>query len=94
MCRKSRWQKSKGTHWVALFIYKYTAVYYDFFGIEYIPQEILNKVRDESITHNNFNTRSRIYYVWILLYRFHRIYACRKNLLDYTILCFPNDHMT
>ena len=49
--------KSKGTHWVALFIRKYTAVYYDSFEIEYIRQEILNKVRDESITHNNFNTR-------------------------------------
>ena len=23
-----------------------------FFGIEYIPEEVLNKIRDKSITHN------------------------------------------
>ena len=34
--------KSKGTHWVSLF--------FDFFGIEYILEKVLNKIKDNSIT--------------------------------------------
>ena len=47
-------KNSKGTHWVSLFIDKSIAVYFDFFGIGYIPQEVLNKIKDKSITHNIF----------------------------------------
>ena len=46
--------KNKGTHWVSLFIEKITAAYFDTFGIEYIPQKVLNKIKDKSITHNIF----------------------------------------
>ena len=28
--------------------------YFDSFRIEYIPQEVLNKIKDKSITHNIF----------------------------------------
>ena len=34
---------SKGTHWVLLFVVRNTAVYFDYFWIEYIPREVLNK---------------------------------------------------
>ena len=27
-------------------------MYFDYFGIEYIPQEVLSKINDKSITHN------------------------------------------
>ena len=47
-------KKSKGKHWVSLFIDRNTAVYFDSFGIKCIPQEVLNKVRDKSITYNIF----------------------------------------
>ena len=47
-------KKGKGAHWVSLFIDKSLAVYFDYFGVEYIPQEVLNKIRDKSITHNIF----------------------------------------
>ena len=47
-------KKGKGTHWVSLFIDRNTAVYFDFFEIEYIPQEVLNKIRDKPVTHNIF----------------------------------------
>ena len=33
-------KQSKGTHWVLLMIVKNTAVYFDSFETEYIPQEI------------------------------------------------------
>ena len=47
-------KNSKGTHWVSLFIDRNTAIYFDSFGIEYIPQKALNKIKDKSITHNIF----------------------------------------
>ena len=36
-------KKSKGTHWVSLFFDRNTVVYFDSFGIEYIPQKVLNQ---------------------------------------------------
>ena len=43
-------ENSKGTHRVSLFIDRNLAVYFDSFGIEYIPQEVLNKIKDKSNT--------------------------------------------
>ena len=40
--------------WVLLFINKNTAVYFNSFGIEYIFQRILNKIKDKSIIHYIF----------------------------------------
>ena len=34
----------------------------------------------------------KVMYVWILLYCFHRIYACRKNFKDYTNLFSRNNY--
>ena len=39
--------------WVSLFIDKYTALYFDSFGIEYIPQEV-SKIKKKSMIHNTF----------------------------------------
>ena len=38
---------SKGTRCVSLFIYKNLALYFDSFEIEYIPQEVLNIIKDK-----------------------------------------------
>ena len=38
----------KLTHWVSLFNDKNAAVHFDSFGIDYITQEVLNKVKDKS----------------------------------------------
>ena len=37
-------KQSKGRCWVSLFIDRSTAVYFDSFGIAYIPQEVLSKI--------------------------------------------------
>ena len=47
-------KNSEGANWVSLFIDRNTAIYFDFFGIEYIPLEVWNKIRDKSFTHNIF----------------------------------------
>ena len=51
-------KQNKGTHWVSLFVYENTAVYFDSFGTEYIPQEVLNENKDKSITHNIFGIQA------------------------------------
>ena len=48
---------SKGTHRVGLFIYKNVTIYFDSFGIEYVLQQILNKIGDKTIYHNKFKTQ-------------------------------------
>ena len=47
-------KKSKEMYWVSLFIDRKAAGYFDSFGIQYIPLEVLNKIRKKSITHNIF----------------------------------------
>ena len=40
------------SHWISLFIDSNTAVYFDSFGLEHIPQRILNKIKYKSIIDN------------------------------------------
>ena len=75
----------KGTHWVSLFIDRNTAVYFGSFRIENIPQKVLNKIKDKSITHNIF----RIQDDDSIMCEFYRIVFIEytlagKSLLDYT----------
>ena len=78
---------------VSLFIDRYTAVYFDSLGIEYIPQEVLNKIRDKSITHNIFRIQDNesimcgLFCIDFIEYMF-----VGKTLLDYTNLFSPNDY--
>ena len=86
-------KKSKGTHWVSLFIDRNTTVYFDSFGIEYIRQEVLNKIRDKSITNNIFTIQDDD----SVMCGFYCIALCEymlagKTLLDYTNLFSPNDY--
>ena len=55
-------KKSKGTHWVSSLINRHTAAYFDSFGIEYTPQEVLSKIKDKSITHNIFRIQDNDFY--------------------------------
>ena len=38
-------KKNKGTHWVSWFIDRNTVVYFDSLGMEYIPEEVLTKIK-------------------------------------------------
>ena len=40
------------------FIDRKTAVYFDSFGVEYIAQEVLSKIKDKFIIHNIFRMQS------------------------------------
>ena len=83
---------NKGTHWVSLFINRNTAVYFDSFGIEYIALEVLNKIRDKSITHKIFricDNKSNICGFYCIA--FIQYMLAGKTLLDYTSLSSPNE---
>ena len=84
---------SKGTHWVSLYIDRKTADYFFFFGIDDTPQEVLNIIKEKSITHNIFRIQDNdsimcgIYCIAFIEYIF-----AGKFLLDYTHLFSLNDY--
>ena len=86
-------KNSKGTHWVSLFIDRSTGVHFDSFGIEYVPQEVLNKIKNKSINHNIFRIQDNesvtcgFYCIAFIGYM-----LAGKTLLDYTNLFSPNDY--
>ena len=86
-------KKSKGTHWVSFFIDRNTAVDVDSFANEYIPQEVLNKIKYKSITLNTFRIQDNesimcgFYCIAFIEYM-----LSGKGLLDYTNLFFPNNY--
>ena len=43
-----------GTHWIALFCNRSEIVYFDRFGVEHVPQEIKEFVRNKKIMANFF----------------------------------------
>ena len=86
---------SKVTHWFSSFINKSIAIYFDSFGIEYIPPEVLNIIKNKSISHTHYILRIRdnesimpIFYC----IAFIQYIVAEKTFLDYTDLFSPNDY--
>ena len=48
--------KNTGTHWVVIFVKEDQLIYFDSFGVEYIPQEILEKIEHSSLGNKNIKT--------------------------------------
>ena len=48
-----------GTHWIALFCNRSEIVYFDCFGIEHVPQEIKEFVRNKNIIANIFRIQAK-----------------------------------
>ena len=81
------------THWISLIIDGNTAVLFDSLGIQYIPLELLSKIKDKWITHKIF----RIKYDESIMCGFYCItfieyMPAGKPLLDYTNLFSSNDY--
>ena len=86
-------KNSEGTIWVSLFNDRNAAVYFDSFGIEYIPQEVLNKIRDKSINHNIFRIQDNEFIMCgFYCITFIEYIPAAKILLDYTNLFSPYDY--
>ena len=68
-------------------------MYFDSVGIEYIPQELLNKIKDKSITHNIFRIQDNDSVIFgFYCIAFIDYMLAGKTLLDYTNLFYPNDY--
>ena len=67
---------------------------FDFFGIKYIPQELLNKIKDKFITRHIFRIQDddsiicRFYVIAFIEYN-----LLGESLLDYTNLFSPNGYL-
>ena len=64
-----------------------------FFGTEYAPQEILNKIKNKYISQNIFKIQDDDYIMCgSYCIAFMKYMILGKNLLDYTNLPSPNDN--
>ena len=76
-----------GTHWVALWVKNNNATYFDSFGVEHIPKEIIKLIKNRNIKTNIF--RIKAYGLIMCGYfciAFIDFMFKGKSLTDYTIL--------
>ena len=81
-----------GTHWVALYVNNKTVTYFDSFGVEHIPKEIMKFIVLKKIIKNIY--RIQAYDSIMCGYfciEFINFMFCGKSLTDYTNLFSPND---
>ena len=81
-----------GTHWIALFVKPKYAVYFDSFGVEYIPKEINKFISNKEIKANIFRLQAYdsimcgYFCIEFINYMFDG-----KSLIDFTSLFSPHD---
>ena len=81
-----------GTHWVALYVNNKIVTYFDSFGVEHIPKEIMKIINRKKIITNIY--RIQAYDSIICGYfciGFINFMFNGKSLTDYTNLFSPND---
>ena len=85
--------KSKGTHWIALYVNANNIVYFDSFGVEYIPKEIKKFIGNKNIITNIYRIQA---YESIVCGYFHigfiDFMLKGRSLPDYTNLFSPSDY--
>ena len=50
--------KDAGTHWIALYVKNKKVVYFDSFGVEYVPKEIIKFIKNKHIIANIFRLQA------------------------------------
>ena len=64
--------KNTGTQWIVIFAIKDEVIYFDSFGVEYIPKEIMEKIENRNIKTNVFriqdNNPIMCGYFWYFVY--------------------------
>ena len=81
-----------GTHWVALYVNNKTIIYFDSFGVEHIPKEILKFISNRNIITNIYRIQAYdsimcgYFYIGFIKFMFNG-----NSLTDYTSLFSPND---
>ena len=81
-----------GTHWVALYVYNKTVTYFDSFGVEHIPREIMKFIARKKIITNIYRIQTYdsimcgYFCIGFINFMFNG-----KSLTDYTNLFSPNN---
>ena len=81
-----------GTHWVALYVNNKTITYFDSFGVEHIPREIMKFIARKKIITNIYRIQAYdsimcgYFCIGFINFMFNG-----KSLTDYTNLFSPND---
>ena len=81
-----------GTHWIALFCKKSEIVYFDSFGVEYIPEEIKEFIGNKNIKANIFRVQANNSVMCgYFCIGFIDFMLAGKKLTDFTSLLSPYD---
>ena len=81
-----------GTHWVALYVHNKIVTYFDSFGVEHIPKEIMKFINRKKIITNIYRIQAydsimcRYFCIGFINFMFNG-----KSLTDYTNIFSPND---
>ena len=81
-----------GTHWTALYVNNKTITYFDSFGVEHIPKEIMKFIARKKIIANIYRIQAYdsimcgCFCIGFINFMFNG-----KSLTDYTNLFSPND---
>ena len=81
-----------GTHWIALYLNNKIAIYFDSFGVEHIPKEIMKYISRKKIITNIYRIQAYdsimcgFFCIGFINFMFNG-----KSLTDYTNLFSPND---
>ena len=80
------------THWVALYVNNKTVTYFDSFGVEHIPKEIMKFIDGKSIITNILRIQAydSIMYDYFCI-GFINFMSNGNSLTDYSNLFSPND---
>ena len=61
--------ENTGTHWIVIFMKKDEVIYFDSFGVEYIPEEIMERIKNKNIKISIFRIQdNNSINVWLFLY--------------------------
>ena len=84
-----------GTHWVALYVNNKTITYFDSFGVEHIPREIMKFIARKKIITNIYRIQAHDSIMCgYFCIGFVNFMLNGKSLTDYTNLFSPNDFKT
>ena len=76
-----------GTHWIASFCNRNEIVYFDSFGVEHVPKEVKEFIRNKNIKPNIFRVHANIY----LCIAFIDFMLAGKKLTDFTNMFSPHN---